>query len=273
MPVRARTIRVAAVALALLHVLARSAAGQAPLHIWPYSLRLADVSVTSSTTTGVTLYFAPAVTTIQGRDSTRLVSLSFHPDSALAWVDRVARLNHSGDRADLPDGVTYTRPLATPQQDGSIALGVDFQHGHPKRERVLGLVDGAQAWRVLLTATEVDSLTSLIFAAATESELPPLKAAGHRSEQETASDYQSIAVVHETLSPSKGQVGRVLATYEVGTDGRVDPTSVVVLLATSPQLVDLVRTTLRDAVFKPALRSGQPVRATVQQTFVFKSER
>jgi TonB-like protein len=88
---------------------------------------------------------------------------------------------------------------------------------------------------------------------------------------ETVQRYEGSAVpVYPPELSAQGKEGKVDATYVVDTTGRVDPTTFRVLQSDDSLFTESVRTSLGEALFRPAKRSGQHVRQLVQQRFSFK---
>jgi hypothetical protein len=80
----------------------------------------------------------------------------------------------------------------------------------------------------------------------------------------------SAAPVYPPELSAQGKEGKVDATYVVDTTGRVDTTTFQVLQSDDLLFTESVRTSLGEALFRPAKRAGQPVRQLVQQRFNFK---
>jgi Gram-negative bacterial TonB protein C-terminal len=83
----------------------------------------------------------------------------------------------------------------------------------------------------------------------------------------------SAAPVYPPELSAQGKEGKVDATYVVDTTGRVDTTTFQVLQSDDLRFTESVRTSLGEALFRPAKRAGQPVRQLVQQRFNFKLAR
>jgi len=64
--------------------------------------------------------------------------------------------------------------------------------------------------------------------------------------------------------------GDVHVTFVVGTNGRVEPSSIKVSSSPHQQFADAVRSALLDARFRPAEVGGRPVRQLVAQSFSFR---
>src|SRR5215207_980595 len=83
----------------------------------------------------------------------------------------------------------------------------------------------------------------------------------------------SAAPVYPPELSAQGKEGKVDAMYVVDTTGRVDTTTFQVLQSDDLLFTESVRTSLGEALFRPAKRAGQPVRQLVQQRFNFKLAR
>ncbi len=80
----------------------------------------------------------------------------------------------------------------------------------------------------------------------------------------------SAAPVYPRDLLATGAEGVVQALYVVDTTGRVDTTTIEVLLSDDPRFTASVRTALEGMLFRPAKRSGRTVRQQVQQQFRFR---
>lgn len=65
--------------------------------------------------------------------------------------------------------------------------------------------------------------------------------------------------------------GRVVAEFIVGQDGKIEDGTLTIASATHPYFAAAVRSALDEAVFRPAVLHGNPVRQLVQLPFVFSS--
>jgi TonB family protein len=66
--------------------------------------------------------------------------------------------------------------------------------------------------------------------------------------------------------------GRVVAEFVVDSAGLVEPESLRIVSATQPYFGSAVTAALREAIFRPALLGGRPVRQIVLLPFVFSPE-
>ena len=80
----------------------------------------------------------------------------------------------------------------------------------------------------------------------------------------------SAAPVYPRDLLAVGAEGVVQAVYVVDTTGRVDTTTIQVILSDDPRFTASVRTALGGMLFSPAKRAGRTVRQQVQQQFRFR---
>ncbi|HWA57846.1 MAG TPA: TonB family protein [Gemmatimonadales bacterium] len=82
--------------------------------------------------------------------------------------------------------------------------------------------------------------------------------------------YPSAAPIYPTKLLEQGVEGSVAAEFVVDTTGRVDLSTVRILISTNDEFGESVRTALAGALFRPAWRNLRKVRQLVQQRFSFK---
>jgi TonB family protein len=66
-----------------------------------------------------------------------------------------------------------------------------------------------------------------------------------------------------------GAPGQVELEYIVGSDGRPEPASITVVSATEPGFGTEATKAIRNALFHPGVKGGQPVRTRVKQLMTF----
>jgi TonB family protein len=81
----------------------------------------------------------------------------------------------------------------------------------------------------------------------------------------------TIRPIYPDSLRAAGILGRVVAEFIVGLDGRIETGSVIIASATHPDFATAVRLALQDATFNPALLKGAPVRQLVRLPFDFKA--
>lgn len=81
----------------------------------------------------------------------------------------------------------------------------------------------------------------------------------------------SAAPIYPPDLAAAGVEGLVQAKYVVDTTGRVDTTTVRILISNDRRFTASVRTALGGMLFRPAKRAGKPVRQLVEQRFRFSS--
>jgi hypothetical protein len=246
--------------------------GSIPLHAevrdttFQFPLPLLDIGIRAGTNDGVILVAAPSLRSKQGADSTVAVFLTFHPDSLVSWLNHaVAVLRQTAVTAPT-EQIQWSRDLRSVRGSGHFALGRTVKQGKLRGERWLAIADSLRGWTLKLSGKEADSLLALLFAAGTQAGL------GESKDSPLPVDSVDVPVQirHQPIPGNRGVIGRVLTQYVVDIDGRVDPATVVILLASSPILVDLARETLLGSRFTPAFRGGRPVRQLVQQAMLWR---
>jgi hypothetical protein len=159
-------------------------------------------------------------------------------------------------------GIQWTRPLEAMKREGSIQVGRSRDRGKLTKSRWFVVTDSTQSWRIELTSEEADSALQLIKTAAERSAVVS-------EPTPTYTDTDSVDMPAEVLKapPCRpiGIFGHVLTQYVVGADGKVEPETIRVLLASDPRLVAVLRSYLLKVVFRPAMIKGKPVRQLVQQ--------
>jgi TonB family protein len=80
----------------------------------------------------------------------------------------------------------------------------------------------------------------------------------------------SAAPIYPRELIALGMEGMVQTTYVVDTTGRVDTTTVKVMVSDDPRFTESVRNALGQMRFRPALRAGKTVRQLVEQKFRFR---
>lgn len=230
-----------------------------------YPLQLLDLGITASSTGGVLLLASPSLGSKQGNDSTVYAFLSFHPDTLLEWINHASAALRQAPSTSGGDQIQWSRELQTISDSGHFAVGRSVKDGKLQDARWLALADRAHGWTLKLSGTEADSLLNLLFVAGAR--------AGVTDSLTRSLPADSVDTpVQATYQPKPSfrAFGRAFARYAVETDGSVDPTSVVILLASDPVLVTEARNVILRSRFKPAIRRGQPVRQLVVQSIQWR---
>jgi TonB family protein len=98
----------------------------------------------------------------------------------------------------------------------------------------------------------------------------------------TTEQVDSAAVLDTLTMPSAtypplmratGTNGIVIAEFVVDSSGAVEPETVGIVSSSGPLFSDAVREVIQSATFRPAIRSGRPVRQLVRQPFEFHAPR
>jgi hypothetical protein len=215
---------------------------------------------------GVFIGAAPSVHSVQGYASTGFVSLQLHPDTLLSWAGHAAVVLNRPLVAEPDERIQWTRELRDMRSRGSLILGRTVKGGRLRGDRWLSVGDTTHRWRVKLPEREADSLLRILYAMASVAGIPDTTP---RAFPDDSVDTP-VEAVNQPRPEFAGLVGRVIAQYTVGADGRVEPESIVLLLASHPKLEREARAVLLASRFRPAMKQGQPVRQLVQQTLVWR---
>jgi outer membrane biosynthesis protein TonB len=76
--------------------------------------------------------------------------------------------------------------------------------------------------------------------------------------------------VYPPAADNAGKQGWVLFQFVIGTDGRIEPGSDLVLEASDPVFVRNARDVIRGMIYTPAKRNGLPLRVVGRQAIVFE---
>jgi TonB family protein len=95
---------------------------------------------------------------------------------------------------------------------------------------------------------------------------------GFQVDNPAAMDATSAAPLYPDSLRLVGVEGEVIAQFVVDTNGRVEPTSLLLLTSTHRLFSDAVRTALPGMRFRPAELGGQRIRQLVQVPFLFRLE-
>lgn len=261
-------VRAAARFLTALAALATAPAllgGQGPRATASLPLREADLGVAADSLGGVVVVLAPGVATSQGRTARGLVWLRFHPDSALEWLNSAASALRTEPDVSAPEGIQWSRALAAVGGRGALTLGRARKQGRLQKARWLAITDSVSGYRLELSAAQADSIIRLVFAMA------PLATFADGAEvlQPEAMNVPAELLRQETPR-SRGMLGQVVVQSIVGPDGRVEPGTSGVYLATDADLVAEALAIVRESRFRPAVRGGQPARQLVRQVVAWR---
>src|SRR5262249_10878633 len=115
-------------------------------------------------------------------------------------------------------------------------------------------------------SAEADSLVRLLVVAAAEAGYTEPASAP----AEPTSVDKPVAIISQPPLSFQGTYGRVVVEYVVGSNGRVEPDSIDILLASASELVPLARNLLLGSRFEPATINGKPVRQLARQVFTWR---
>lgn len=239
--------------------------GQGPRAAGFLPLREADLGVAADSLGGVVVLLAPGVTTSQGRTAQGLVWLRFHPDSALEWLNSAANALRTEPDASAPEGIQWSRPLAAAGGRGALTLGRARKKGRLQKAHWLAITDSVSGYRLELSAAQADSIIRLVFAMAPQATL-----AEPAEVLQPESMSPPAELLRQETPRSRGVLGQVVVQSIVGLDGRVEPGTSGVYLATEPELVAEALAIVRESRFRPALLGGRPARQLVRQVVAWR---
>jgi hypothetical protein len=253
--------------LALLPALSAPLAGQKlPSRTFQYPLRLVDLAIESSTGFGVGFYAAPSVQSKQGADSLRFMALNFHPDTLLDWLDQAGAVLRRPAVVEREKRIQWTRLLRATRGEGFLSIGREVKNGKLLGSRWLAVRNKDLSWSLELSGSEADSLLQLLMVAGMQAGVADSALGLDR----TDSVDTPVRVQHQPIPRYRGLVGRAFARFVVGVDGKVEPGTLIFLLASSPELAEEARWVLLESRFHPAMIRGRPVRQLVQQVIAWK---
>lgn len=257
LPIERKAVHAALMVLAL--VPARDARAQAPPSGYRIEVELASLHVVPDTLTGLSLLMQPRASS-RAREREGPVWLRLQPDSALEWINSAVAAIRTPIPGDQSEGIQWSRTLRPLRDSGAVALGRSRKKGKLERTHWLAIADSASGWRFELTATEADSLLRLLLIGGSES----------RSDTSSTAPFDESRVdraarIADQPAPKRRQPGQAAVQYVVGTDGKVEPESFRVLLASDPALIAETLALVMASRFEAAERRGARVRQVLRQ--------
>jgi hypothetical protein len=237
----------------------REARAQDPPAGYRIDVELASLHVVPDTLTGLSLLMQPRGSS-RGKERAGPVWLRFQPDSALEWINSAVAAIRTPLPGDQSEGIQWSRTLLPHRDSGAVALGRSRKKGKLERTHWLAMADSASGWRFELTAGEADSLLRLLLIGGSQS----------RTDTSTAAPFDESRVdrparIVDQPAAKRRQPGQAAVQYVVGADGKAEPESFRVLLASDPGLMGETRTLVLASRFEPAERQGARVRQVVRQ--------
>ena len=131
------------------------------------SLRLMDLSFAADSISGLLVEMRPSARSKQSQEA--LVSLRFHPDTVLEWINHAAvALRILAPNAPA-DGIQWSRALLPRDGKGAIAVGRERRKGKLQKEHWLAVADSTTGWRAEMDGADADSLLNLLLLAGSQS--------------------------------------------------------------------------------------------------------
>lgn len=256
-PIERKAVPAALIVLAFLPV--RGGRAQTPPVGYRIEVELASLHVVPDTLTGLSLLMQPKAGP-RPREREGPVWLRIQPDSALEWINSAVAAIRTPIPGDQSEGIQWSRTLRPLRDSGAVALGRSRKKGKLERTHWLAIADSASGWRFELSGTEADSLLRLLLIGGSQSRIDT---SGTAPFDESRVDR--AARIADQPAPKRRQPGLAAVQYVVGTDGKVEPESFRVVLASDPALVAETRALVMASRFEAAERRGAPVRQVLRQ--------
>jgi hypothetical protein len=222
-------------------------------------VELASLHLVADTVTGLSLLMQPRSSSRSGTPEGP-VWLRLHPDSALEWINSAVAAIRTPISGDQSEGIQWSRTLRPFRDSGAVALGRSRKKGKLERTHWLAIADSVSGWRFELTGPEADSLLQLLLIGGSQSRID---SSGAAPVDESRVDRP--ARIADQPAASRRQPGQAAVQYVVGADGRVEPESFRVLLASDPALVAETRALVLATTFLAAEHRGVRVRQLRRQ--------
>ena len=238
---------------------ARDARAQTPPAGYRLEVELASLHVVPDTLTGLSLLMQPrAGSRVREREGP--VWLRLQPDSALEWINSAVAAIRNPVPGDQSEGIQWSRTLRPLRDSGAVALGRSRKKGKLERTHWLAIADSVSGWRFELSGSEADSLLRLLLIGGSQSRIDTSSTAPFDE-----SRVDRVARIADRPAPKRRQPGQAAVQYVVGTDGKVEPESFRVLLASEPALIAETRALVMATRFEAAERRGARVRQVLRQ--------
>ena len=133
------------------------------------SLRLMDLSFAADTISGLRIEMRPSARSKQSTEPNALVSLWFHPDTVLEWINHAASALRVAAPNAPADGIQWSRALLPREGKGAIAVGRERRKGRLQKGHWLAIADSTTGWRAGMDGADADSLLKLLLLAGSQS--------------------------------------------------------------------------------------------------------
>jgi hypothetical protein len=231
-----------------------------------YRLRSVEVRLLPDTTYGFQVLVAPTGSAAgSGERGASVVWLRFHPETALAWLNSASEVLRTPVSSGPPEAIQWSPNLRPLDGRGGFLLGRHRKRGVLQKDHWLAIADSAPGWQAKISAQEADSLLRLFLIVAGQARID--------SSARAAADKEQVdrpATRRPESKPPREGSGRIAAQFVVGVDGRVEPESILILLATSPRHQADAAALIAGWRFEPARRGEQAVRQLVQQVISWR---
>ncbi|HEV8600061.1 MAG TPA: peptide-methionine (S)-S-oxide reductase [Gemmatimonadales bacterium] len=226
-----------------------------------YRLGSVEVRMLPDTTYGFQLLIEPTGSPAGAGELDRsVVWLRFDPEAALAWLNSASGVLRTPVPGGPPEAIQWSPNLRPLDGRGGFLLGRHRKRGALQKDHWLAIADSAPGWQAKISAQEADSLLRLFLIVAGQSRID--------SSARAAADKEQVdrpAMLQPESKPAREGSGTIAAQFVVGADGRVEPESILILLAASPRQEADAAQLVAGWRFEPARRGDHAVRQLVQQ--------
>jgi hypothetical protein len=228
-----------------------------------------DVGVVSDTIAGLQVFATTKANRHHPYTRQRFSWLRFDPSHVQAWLPAAQATLSAAPSASESGLAVWTLPIRhIIDEYGSMAVGRNYADGSGSSTYWLLISDSASRWQVEIGRAEVDSLFRLLALLAPLSRLDSTLPGGRlRDTVDTPVTFRGRLRLKR-----QPEMGSVVVQYVVGVNGRADPQSVLVLLASNKRLVDPARRAIHRFRFTPATRGGKPVPQLITHPLVFNAD-
>lgn len=233
-----------------------------------------DVLVQADSVNGLLVWAETSPLAFHGQRQS--FSASFSPESLDSWVERAGLIIST-----TAPPQNSTTDLASPPliaRDGS-RLYVFRRQKKGRWESRIGILLSAGAghnpWHIDTDRADAVALVQALWVQGGRSRQQPDLKVVHDANPLNPRSCPTVVpgtlvLRYPDLLAHRGEMGQVWMSYVVQQDGRVDTTSVRVLLSDEPQFALAAIQALHRARFEPAKVGGVPVAAWVHQQFYFR---
>ena len=283
--------RIAHVALVLLIVAARSQLPlvaqtlprtDSPVERASTLVRLSDGEILIGADSSRGVYVVPRVAGHSGLAPVSEFAARYDPSAVLQWLPTADSVLHAATPATTDQRRSIQTQVLRNRRGGGVLAG-RFRAGAAWATEVILDFRVSRSWKLILRAQDPDEAQTFLDAlhrAALASQLREDDVRADACSRARWDDSGSVALEPprlEYMAPPQYPAalganpvsGVVVVEYVVGADGRVDETTIDILFASRPELVDPIHTALAATTFRPARVRRAPVPVCLTHAYTF----